>query len=98
MSSATSLADVFGPLSSLGLSSRLVGLEPSLDSRGLVGVPGGAAAATAAALEDGRCGGGASPSSLVLDTMVDRSVMGSLYQSRLFSIRVGIRFDVNSSK
>ena len=95
MSSATSLAVVFGPLSSLDLSSRLVGLEPSLDSRGLVGVPGGAAAA---ALEEGRCGGGASPSSLVLDTMIDLSVTDSLYQSRLVLGCAGFRFDVEGSK
>jgi len=76
----------------------LVGLEPSLDSRGLVGVPGGAAAAaTAAALEDGRCGA-ASANSLVLDTMIDRSVIISLYQGRLAPVCAGFRFDVDGSK
>lgn len=76
----------------------MVGLEPSFDSRGLVGVPGGAAAATAAALEEGRCGSGTSPNSLVLDTMVDWSVTGSLYQSRSVSGCAGFRFDVEGSK
>ena len=60
-------------MSSLLFSSRLLGLDPSLPSRGFVGVagtaaPDAAAAATAAVLEDGR--GGASPVSLVRETMV----------------------------
>lgn len=60
------MADVFAPLSSLVFSSRLFGLVFSLPSRGLVGVPG-----AAAAREEGRAGGGASAASLVRVTMVE---------------------------
>lgn len=54
----------------------MLGLDPSLPSRGFDGVagaggaPDAAAAAAAAVLEDGRGGGGASPVSLVRETIV----------------------------
>lgn len=88
-----------GPLSSLVFSSRLLGLDPSLPSRGFDGVAGNGGApdaAAAAVLEDGRGGGGASPVSLVRETIVcvcvwtRRLGLSGTVDSELVSDRAGL--------
>lgn len=84
-----------GPLSSLVFSSRLFGLDPSLPSRGFDGVAGtGGAPDAAAVLEDGRGGGGASPVSLVRETIVcvwtRRLGLSGTVDSGLVSDRAGL--------